>query len=95
MGALLITGRWLPSAALLSAGMTLVFMIATAYALATGVEDFHCGCFSTSQEDGPSPGEALARDAILLAVTVWLCVVSCRAEANNAGSTEADAAVGP
>ncbi|MFQ5810849.1 MAG: MauE/DoxX family redox-associated membrane protein, partial [Armatimonadota bacterium] len=53
VGALLIAGVWLPSGALLAAGMTVMFMVGIGINLARGAEHFHCGCFGTGQE-GPA-----------------------------------------
>jgi uncharacterized membrane protein YphA (DoxX/SURF4 family) len=66
-GLVLLIGRWLPGAALLTTGLTAMFMVAVALAMRHGGEAFHCGCFTTTQEGGPSATEVLARDALLLA----------------------------
>ncbi len=50
-GALLILGVWRRGAALLTAGMTVVFIAAIATALARGL-DISCGCFHTDGGHG-------------------------------------------
>lgn len=68
----LALGIWVPAAALLASGMTVMFMIAIAYALAKGAADLHCGCFTTSAEGRGEAWGLLWRDAILLAACAWL-----------------------
>jgi uncharacterized membrane protein YphA (DoxX/SURF4 family) len=79
-GLLLVTGAWVPSTALLTAGLTVMFLVAVGINLARGADGFHCGCFSTTQE-GPSEAWSLMwRDALLLAAAVVLFWRSWRAQ---------------
>lgn len=80
LGLLLIAGVWVPSGALLAAGMTVIFMVAVGINLARGTEHFHCGCFGTGQEGPAETWGLMWRDALLLAATVWLLVGSYRRE---------------
>jgi uncharacterized membrane protein YphA (DoxX/SURF4 family) len=68
----LVVGLWVPSAALLATGMTVMFMVAITWALAQGYSDLHCGCFTTSQEGKGEAWGLLWRDALLLAACAWL-----------------------
>jgi uncharacterized membrane protein YphA (DoxX/SURF4 family) len=77
LGLFLIVGRWIPSASLLATGLTLMFMAAISIGLAHGNEQLRCGCFSTSVEGGKEGAWGLlARDALLLAATIWLFIAS-------------------
>ena len=68
----LVLGIWMPSAALLATGMTVMFMVAITWALAQGYSDLHCGCFTTSQEGKGEAWGLLWRDAALLVACAWL-----------------------
>jgi cobalt-zinc-cadmium efflux system protein len=72
MGISLVAGLWVPSAALISLAMTVMFMMAVGHALARGAEDFHCGCFTTVQEGPDEAWAVMWRDAVLLAGIIWL-----------------------
>jgi uncharacterized membrane protein YphA (DoxX/SURF4 family) len=72
VAAFLALGIWVPSAALLATGMTVMFMGAITAALAQGYADLHCGCFTTSQEGRGEAWGLLWRDGVLLAACAWL-----------------------
>jgi len=93
-GLFLVSGRWLASAASLAVGMTVTFMVAVGYAMVHGGEAYHCGCFTTSQEGGPSPPDVLWRDAVLLLGAVSLLVVSWRVEGIADGRGELSRSAG-
>ncbi len=78
IGACLVANAWPPSAALVSAAMTLAFIGAVVVGASLSGGDFHCGCFTTSQEQADDPWQVLGRAGLLLVATVWLLVVSCR-----------------
>ena len=86
MGVSLIAGLWVPSAAIISLGMTVMFMMAVGHALAQGAEDFHCGCFSTIQEGPEEAWGIMWRDAVLLAGTVWLFLATFASSQARSGS---------
>ena len=65
LGVALVTGVMRRGAALLAAGLTVVFMIAIASALARGL-DISCGCFHTDGGHGVGL-DLLVRDLALLA----------------------------
>jgi uncharacterized membrane protein YphA (DoxX/SURF4 family) len=95
MGACLIAGIWVPGAALISVGLTLMFIGGIAWALGKGVEDFHCGCFTTLQEETDDPVRVLWRDGWLLAATVALFVMSYRREVGMVAGPMAEPAGSP
>ena len=66
-GLLLVCGYRVKGAAIIIAGMNVVFMIALSSAIVRGL-DIDCGCFKQGGEK-TSPWIALARDAIFLAMT--------------------------
>ena len=71
LGVFLLAGIWVPSAALLASGLTVMFMVALAVGLSRG-EEFHCGCFSTAQEGTGSGWDLMWKDALLLTAGVVL-----------------------
>lgn len=73
LGLLLIGGRWLPGAAILTNLLLLVFFGALVFNVSRGL-DVHCGCFSTSSEGSPATAWYLIRDAIFLALGCYLSV---------------------
>jgi uncharacterized membrane protein YphA (DoxX/SURF4 family) len=75
-GVCVVTGRWLAGGALVASGLTAVFMLAVTHVILGGASEFHCGCFTTTQEGGPSPAQVLWRDAWLLAACAALLALS-------------------
>lgn len=68
----LVATKWSREAALLVAGMLLVFIVALAQAAVRGL-DISCGCFDDDPETGTvAIAKALARDVALLLPAVWL-----------------------
>ncbi len=97
VAAFLALGIWVPAGALLASGMTVMFMIAIAYALAKGAADLHCGCFTTSAEGRGEAWGLLWRDALLLAACVclfwrtwWIVNVSRETSVSRETIQEAD-----
>lgn len=77
----LILGLFYRGSALLVNGMTVMFMIALAFAVARGL-DIDCGCFKSGEAGTGSAKDALIRDVGLLALTLqiwfsrsrrWMC----------------------
>ncbi len=68
VGVLLVVGFWQRGAALLTAGMNVVFIVAIATALVRGL-DISCGCFDTDGGHGVGIS-LLVRDVFLLAMCV-------------------------
>lgn len=60
---------WVAEAALVTAGLLIVFIVAISIALAKGV-DISCGCFGTSPEGRRLGWSTLAEDALLLLASV-------------------------
>ena len=69
-GVLLVSGYRVKGAALIVFCLNLVFMAALASAIVRGL-DIDCGCFKQGGEK-TSPWIALARDAVFLAMTVYV-----------------------
>ncbi|MBM4394953.1 MAG: DoxX family membrane protein [Deltaproteobacteria bacterium] len=77
-GGMLVIGLRVRAAALLVAGMMVVFMVALGVALARGL-DISCGCFASSgAEADPISWLTMARDGAWLALAV-LVIVADRA----------------
>ncbi len=89
-GLTLVAGCWLPGAALLSSGMTVLFMVAVGWAMVHGADKFHCGCFTTTQEGGPTPAGVLWRDAPLPAASIALLLLGFRGERREGDRPVAD-----
>ena len=65
-GAALILGVAARGSALLLGGLNVIFIIALSWAIAKGI-DIHCGCFSTSPQEGHKVGyDLVVRDILLL-----------------------------
>jgi uncharacterized membrane protein YphA (DoxX/SURF4 family) len=72
LGLCLLAGVWMPGAVLSVNGLLMVFFAALVFNMARGL-DVNCGCFSTGS-DAPtmSTGWYLLRDALFLAVGIFL-----------------------
>jgi len=75
-GLLLVCGYRVKGGALIIGIMNLVFMVALAAAIVRGL-DIDCGCFKQGGAK-TTPWTALARDAIFLAMTVFVLKVEAR-----------------
>ncbi len=74
LGVLLVSGRWLPGAAVLANVLLLVFLSSLLFDFARGL-NVHCGCFTTrAAETPPEMTWTIARDCLFLALGVCLLV---------------------
>ena len=76
-GAMLVTGFRTRAAALLIAGMMVVFMAALASALGRGL-DMSCGCFAAQGSADPISGWTMLRDASWLALALYVLIFDRR-----------------
>jgi uncharacterized membrane protein YphA (DoxX/SURF4 family) len=72
-GVLLVAGFRARAAALLIAGMMLIFMAALGWALHRNL-DMSCGCFASSGHQDPISGLTMLRDAGWLALALYVLV---------------------
>ncbi|MBN1276616.1 MAG: DoxX family membrane protein [Deltaproteobacteria bacterium] len=82
MGLCLITGIWLPGAAVLSTGLMSVFIAALVFNRIRGL-DIHCGCFSVEATEGPADLWTVARDTgfmVFSAFLTWKILFSNRSK---------------
>ena len=68
-GACLIVNRWTKGAALVVAGLMVIFMAALSFNMFRGL-DVSCGCFTLAQEAPASMWGYLVRDTLLLAMAL-------------------------
>ena len=73
VGLMLVAGVWVRTAALLTLGLTGLFLGALAVALTRGV-NLHCGCFSTDASGSPRAWASLWREGLLLLACVALLI---------------------
>lgn len=71
-GLLLIVGLWRREAALVTAGMLTVFVVAVSAALARGIDLQNCGCFSVSGSGRAAGVKLLLQDLAMLAAALVL-----------------------
>jgi uncharacterized membrane protein YphA (DoxX/SURF4 family) len=89
-GLLLVIGLWRREAALTSALLLVMFLVAVGWALAHGIDIENCGCFSVSGEGRSAGLKLILQDLGLLAVALLLALVPPRArEAAPAGAPAA------
>ena len=74
IGICLLTGFWVPGAAVLSTLLLAGFAGALMFNLYRGL-DVHCGCFSTQADGDPANYLTVVRDLSFLAVSVYLMAV--------------------
>jgi putative oxidoreductase len=67
----LLLGIWIPGGSLIIGALLFVFTIALSASLIRGL-DISCGCFSTSSEAQTITWSFLARDLLLMAMTVFV-----------------------
>lgn len=72
-GLCLITGIWLPGAAMLATLLMAAFTSALVFSQIRGL-DVHCGCFSTRATDGPANLWTVMRDICFLALSLYLLI---------------------
>ena len=73
VGILLIAGKWIRAAALMVAGLTVVFIGGISIALTRGI-GLHCGCFSTAPGGEARTWVSLWQEGLLLLACLWLTV---------------------
>jgi hypothetical protein len=71
LGLGLISGAWVPGAAVMSAGLLTVFIGAMVFNQLRGL-DVHCGCFSSDPGGGPAGPWTVVRDLSFWAVSVYV-----------------------
>jgi uncharacterized membrane protein YkgB len=75
IGSCLLAGIWLPGAVITANGLLFLFLVSFVFNLSRGL-DINCGCFSAGSEaPAMSAGWYLLRDALFLAVAVFLFYV--------------------
>lgn len=72
-GIMIVIGFRTRAAALLIAGMMVIFMVALAWALHQGL-DMSCGCFASSSEEDPISGLTLLRDSGWCSLALYVLV---------------------
>src|SRR5262249_2511810 len=77
-GVLLITGLWRRVAAVVAAGLLVMFLIAVGYVLAQGIDVEHCGCFTVGGEGRSAGWTLIASDLGLLAAAGYVMLVRPR-----------------
>ena len=75
VGVLLLAGRWVPGASLLSTVLMGIFLAALAYNQVRGL-DVSCGCFSTQSDAGAADWWTVVRDCTLLLVSSFVLAFS-------------------
>jgi uncharacterized membrane protein YphA (DoxX/SURF4 family) len=75
-GLLLVTSLWRREAALLTAAMLVVFLVAVTYALVMGIDVQKCGCFGSHGEGRALGTGLLAGDTTMLIAALWLARIS-------------------
>jgi uncharacterized membrane protein YphA (DoxX/SURF4 family) len=88
VGLLLIAGLWRREAALVTALMLVMFLIAVGWALANGIDVEKCGCFSVSSESRGAGWKLIAGDTAMLLAALWLVWATPRRLDNGARATE-------
>lgn len=86
VGALLVAGVWRREAALVTALMLVLFLVAVGWALAHGIDVEKCGCFSVSGESRGAGWKLIAGDTVMLAAALWLVWAPPRRPVEGAGS---------
>ena len=84
-GLLLVVGLWRREAALTSALLLAMFLVAVGWALAHGIDVENCGCFSVSGEGRAAGLKLILQDVGLLAVALVLALVPPRGQLQMPG----------
>ena len=79
-GVLLITGLWRREAAVVTAVMLVVFVVAVASTLVRGIDIQNCGCFALDESGRAAGWKLIAGDLALLAAALVVAFVPVRAE---------------
>jgi uncharacterized membrane protein YphA (DoxX/SURF4 family) len=75
-GLLLITGLWRREAAILTALLLVMFLVAVGWALFQGIDIENCGCFDVHGKGRAAGLGLLAGDTAMLVAALWLARVS-------------------
>ena len=89
VGVGLVTGVWRREAALVSALLLAVFVVAVWSALARGIDIANCGCFALDESGRAAGWKLIAGDLALLAASLVVAFVPVRARVPEA-ATEGD-----
>ena len=84
-GLLLVVGLWRREAALTSALLLAMFLVAVGWALAHGIDVENCGCFSVSGEGRAAGLKLILQGVGLLAVALVLALVPPRGQLQMPG----------
>ena len=74
-GLLLVVGLWRREAAITTALMLVMFLVAVSWAMSQGIDVEKCGCFTVSAESGESRAagwKLIAQDTAMLVAAVWI-----------------------
>ena len=82
VGALLIAGVWVRSAALMVTALTVIFIGGVSVALTRGI-GLHCGCFSTDPGGDARTWASLWQEGLLLLACLWLTARVSRGPAES------------
>jgi putative oxidoreductase len=85
-GLLLITGLWRREAALVTAGMLVVFILAVSASLVRGIDVENCGCFTVSGAGRAAGMKLILQDVGMLAAALVLLLVPPPKAAGEAGA---------
>jgi len=72
LGLLLVAGVWRREAALTTAGLLVMFLVAVGYALSQGIDIENCGCFSVAGGGRRAGAALIAGDLAMLATALSL-----------------------
>ena len=89
-GVLLVTGIWRREAALVSAVMLMVFVVAVGSTLARGIDIQNCGCFALDESGRSAGWKLIAGDAALLLASLVVAFLPPRVDEVVAESAAAD-----
>ena len=86
VGVGLVTGAWRREAALVSALLLAVFVVAVGSALARGIDIANCGCFALDESGRAAGWKLIAGDLALLAASLVVAFVPVRARVPEAAA---------
>ena len=71
-GLALVTGLWRREAAINTALMLVMFLVAVGWAMSQGIDVEKCGCFTVSGEGRAAGWKLIAEDTAMLLAAVWI-----------------------
>ena len=86
VGVCLVAGAWRREAAVVSAALLAVFVVAVASALARGIDIANCGCFALDDSGRAAGWKLIAGDLALLAASLVVAFVPVRARVPEAAA---------